>query len=154
MSKGNHFDNKKILVTGGAGFIGGAFIEKLLYESSSKLFNLDKLSYASNIERFNFIFKKDPKLSKRYEFLNFDLINDDLLHRTITKIKPDLIVHFAAESHVDRSIEDPSNFINSNILGTYNLLNNTLLYWNSIKDKDRKDNFRLLHVSTDEVFGQ
>ena len=153
MRKSNFFDNKKILVTGGAGFIGGAFIEKLLYESSSELFNLDKLSYASIPCRFNFIFESNQFLSKRYHFLNFDLIDKTLLNDAIKEIQPDFIVHFAAESHVDRSIKDPSNFINSNIIGTYNLLNSALLYWDSINDKSKKDNFRFLHISTDEVFG-
>ena len=92
-------------------------------------------------------------LSNRYKFLKVDLNNLEAIQQTITNIKPDIIVNFAAESHVDRSIEKPNNFIQSNIVGTFNLLNFSLKYWNSLTEKEKKDNFRFLHVSTDEVFG-
>ena len=153
METNNFFKNKKILVTGGAGFIGGAFIEKLLLTTDSKIFNIDKLSYASNPERIDLILKANNYLKERYQLLTFDIIEDALLKSKIEEISPDIVVHFAAESHVDRSIENPSNFISSNIIGTFSLLNNLLGYWKSIKNKNKKDNFRFLHISTDEVFG-
>ena len=145
-------DNKKVLVTGGAGFIGGTLIRRILKYSKSNVFNLDKLNYASNLESINEIVNKNPNIKKRYQFFKCDLLNKSKTNNIINQIKPDIIVHFAAESHVDKSIANPSSFIESNILGTYNLLDASLSYWESLS-RLKKQNFRFLHISTDEVFG-
>ena len=145
-------DNKKVLVTGGAGFIGGALIRRLLKYSKSNVFNLDKLNYASDLESINEIVNKNSDIKKRYKFFKCDLLNKSKTNNIINKIKPDIIVHFAAESHVDKSIDNPSSFIESNILGTYNLLEASLRYWENLS-RLKKQNFKFLHISTDEVFG-
>ncbi len=148
----NFDSDKRILVTGGAGFIGGALIRKLLLESpKSKVFNLDKLGYASDFITNNYLLNH-PKFSKNYKFFNINLKNLDEVENVIKLSNPDIIFHLAAESHVDRSIGNPSVFIESNILGTFNLLNASLKYWKNLSS-GRKSDFRFLHVSTDEVFG-
>ena len=139
----------RILITGGAGFIGGALIRKLLFNSKYKLFNLDKLSYASDLESINNIsFSRDKE---RYEFLNIDLYDFDKTKEAVEYAKPDKIIHLAAESHVDRSIETPSIFVKNNIVGTFNLLESSRQYWEELKLN--KEKFIFHHVSTDEVFG-
>ena len=145
-------DKKKVLVTGGAGFIGGSLIRRLLKFSKSNVFNLDKLNYASDLESINAIVNKNSDIKKRYKFFKCDLSNKLKTEDIINKIKPDIIVHFAAESHVDKSIDNPSNFIKSNILGTYNLLEAAFKYWENLS-RLKKQNFKFLHISTDEVFG-
>ncbi len=150
----NVFDkSKKILVTGGAGFIGGALIRRLLLDSSCEIFNLDKIGYASDLTGINTILSKQNSESKnRYKLIKMNLIDQKKLNDLIFAIKPDLIFHLAAETHVDRSIDYPKEFLNSNIIGTYNLLNvvRDFLEESSIK---KKDSFRFHHISTDEVFG-
>ena len=131
----------KILVTGGSGFIGTNFILKQLLKKNH-IINVDKLSYASN-HTLN-----DSIKNKYYKFFKCNLCDYDLISKIIFNNKPDSIVHFAAESHVDRSIDSPSDCINNNITGTLNLLQSSLNYRNKIRI-----NLRFLHVSTDEVFG-
>jgi len=139
----------KILITGGAGFIGGALIRNLLLKTQYKIFNLDKLSYASDLVSIKQI--KNSSDIERYEFFNIDLYNFEKTKEVVDHVKPDKIIHLAAESHVDRSIESPRTFINSNIIGTFNLLESARLYFNKLNKN--KDNFIFHHVSTDEVFG-
>ena len=146
-------DKKRVLVTGGAGFIGSALIRRLLDKTNSKIFNLDKLSYSSSLISIE---KKLRKLgsenSYRYKTLKVDLANQKKTQIAIEESDPDIIFHLAAESHVDRSISDPSVFIQSNIVGTSNLLSSAKLHFDKLKQK-RKSFFRFHHVSTDEVFG-
>ena len=139
---------KKIIVTGGAGFIGGAVVRKLLKETNALIYNVDKISYASDFTCINQI-----KSSKERHFLHkINLVNKNDLEKLIYKIRPDLIIHLAAETHVDRSIENPSQFVESNIIGTFNLLEVSTDYWKTL-DYNSRNNFRFHHVSTDEVFG-
>ena len=116
--------DKKVLVTGGAGFIGGALIRRLLTKNSCRIFNLDKLGYASDLTGIESILSKakfDQK--ERYKLIKLNLVNQKHLREALFSINPDIIFHLAAETHVDRSIESPAEFINSNIIGTFNLLN-------------------------------
>ena len=138
----------KIVVTGGAGFIGGTLIRKLLKEKKYLIYNIDQLSYASDLSWLNSS-KYDQSL---HNFLKIDLRNKEILENTLKEIEPNLIMHLAAESHVDRSIDNPLNFIESNIIGTFNLLEASRAYWKNIRDIKKKL-FRFIHISTDEVFG-
>lgn len=137
----------KILVTGGAGFIGSAVIRHIIFNSQSSVVNLDKLTYAGNLESL-----RDVDKSKRYSFEKVDICDRDELDRVFSKHKPDAVMHLAAESHVDRSITGPAEFIQTNIVGTYNLLEAAREYWNTLHD-DGKKSFRFHHISTDEVYG-
>jgi dTDP-glucose 4,6-dehydratase len=138
----------KYLITGGAGFIGANFIHYLLqYEPNAHILNIDKLTYAGNLESL-----KEAQNKPNYQFLQIDICDQIAIHNAIQEYKPTTIVHFAAESHVDRSIDGPESFIQTNIVGTYQLLNQSMQYWKSLTE-DAKKNFRFLHVSTDEVFG-
>tara|TARA_Y100000766_G_C18844569_1_gene575019 strand:- start:229 stop:1266 length:1038 start_codon:yes stop_codon:yes gene_type:complete len=137
----------RILITGGSGFIGGTLIRKLIKNTELRIFNLDKSGYASNLEINNQLFKIN-----RYEFLKVDLSNFEDTKRAIKLADPDIVFHLAAESHVDRSITGPRTFLESNVIGTFNLLEAIMPHWQSLQI-DRKNNFRVIHVSTDEVFG-
>jgi dTDP-glucose 4,6-dehydratase len=138
----------KILVTGGCGFIGSNFIIKQIQTTENKILNLDKLTYAGNIENLKSI-DEHPN----YQFVEGDICNEQLVSENLFDFDPDAIVHFAAESHVDRSIDGPMDFVNTNVVGTATLLNSTKNYL-QVQDYPSKFNkFRFLHVSTDEVFG-
>ena len=137
---------KRIFVTGGAGFIGCNFIHYCLNKNNIVM-NYDLLTYAGNLNNLNNMINKE-----NYHFVNGDICNKDLLNSSIENFCPDFIINFAAESHVDLSIENPDSFINTNIMGTYNLLLSSLSYYKSLDAKDKKT-FKLLHVSTDEVYG-
>ena len=137
----------KFLITGGAGFIGSAVIRNIINNTSDSVLNLDKLTYAGNLESL-----ADVSGSRRYEFVRGDVCDRALLGNIFARFKPDIVMHLAAESHVDRSIEGPGEFIQTNIVGTYALLEEARNYWFSLNDK-KKQNFRFHHVSTDEVYG-
>jgi len=136
-----------ILVTGGAGFIGSNFVLQQMQNKSVSILNLDKLTYAGNLHNLDSI-----ALDRRYEFIQGDIADRGLVSQLLAKHEPDAIVHFAAESHVDRSIRGPEDFIRTNVDGTFALLEETRAYWNSLQEGDQKS-FRFLHVSTDEVYG-
>ena len=142
----------RVLVTGGAGFIGSCLIRKLLENTESNIYNLDKLSYSSDLTSINLTIKKFNIDSKRYKHFQIDLINSEDIKKVINSCNPDLVFHLAAESHVDRSIDNPKPFIENNIIGTLNLLENTNNYYQNLKES-RKKSFRFINISTDEVFG-
>lgn len=137
----------KILVTGGAGFIGSAVIRHIIQNTQDSLVNLDKLTYAGNLESLALVAD-----SERYAFEQVDICNRAELDRVFAQHQPDAVMHLAAESHVDRSIDGPAAFIETNIVGTYTLLEATRSYWNGL-DGERKAAFRFHHISTDEVYG-
>jgi len=137
----------KFFVTGGAGFIGSAFVRFLINSTEHEVLNLDKLTYSGNLSSLESI-----SSDKRYSFVKGDIVDQILLTQIINEFQPKYIVHLAAESHVDRSIESAEEFINTNILGTYNLLDVATKYWNQL-ESGRKSLFRFHHISTDEVFG-
>jgi len=139
--------SKTILVTGGAGFIGSALVRHIFAKTSHKVVNIDNLSYSGNLESLESI-----KDNKSYIFEKIDICDQKKLSKVFEIYQPDLVIHLAAESHVDRSIDSPIKFIETNIVGTFNLLETSRSYWQSL-NKLRKDNFRFLHVSTDEVYG-
>ena len=141
-------DKFKVIVTGGAGFIGGTLIRNLLEKSDWFIYNIDQMGYASDLSWI----KNSKEYEMRHIFLKIDLRNKEILENLVKDISPNLIIHLAAESHVDRSIDNPLNFIESNILGTFNLLEASRSYWEEISE-DKKNSFRFIHVSTDEVFG-
>ena len=136
-----------ILVTGGAGFIGSNFVLQWIKEVRSTLVNLDLLTYAGNPENLSSIAN-----DQNYEFVQGDICDEPLVRSLLERHKPRAIVHFAAESHVDRSIVDPGAFLHTNIHGTYKLLEAARAYWHQL-DSKHKEHFRFLHVSTDEVYG-
>lgn len=136
----------KIMVTGGAGFIGSAVVRAAIAEGR-EIVNVDKLTYAANLETLSSVAD-----NSRYSFEKADICDGAAIRSLLAKHRPDAIMHLAAESHVDRSIDGPSEFIQTNIFGTYQLLEAALDYVNSLTG-DKKDNFRFHHVSTDEVFG-
>lgn len=136
-----------ILVTGGAGFIGTNFILDWLTQSDEEIINLDNLTYAGNLE--NLAPLKDDK---RHIFIKGDICDSTLIISLLTKYKPRAIINLAAESHVDRSIKEPEGFIQTNIVGTFRLLEATRAYWDALENM-KKEKFRFLHISTDEVYG-
>lgn len=137
----------KILVTGGAGFIGSAVVRHIIKNTQDSVVNLDKLTYAGNLESLTEVADSD-----RYAFEQVDICDQVELERVFALHKPDAVMHLAAESHVDRSIEGPAAFIQTNIVGTYNLLEVARKYWNALSDA-KKSEFRFHHISTDEVYG-
>ncbi len=144
---------RNILITGGAGFIGGAVIRRLLKNTNFKIFNLDKIGYASDLTSIEkTLLELDTKNEDRYKLLNVDLSNFSDTSNALNFSNPDLIMHLAAESHVDRSIQGPLTFIQSNILGTFNLLEATRNYYEKLNGS-KKESFKFHHISTDEVFG-
>jgi dTDP-glucose 4,6-dehydratase len=136
-----------ILVTGGAGFIGSNFILRQMREETASILNLDKLTYAGNPRNLESVASE-----ARYEFVQGDIGDRKLVRQLLAEHEPDAIVHFAAESHVDRSIRGPDDFIRTNVDGTFALLEETRAYWTTL-EQDEKTRFRFLHVSTDEVYG-
>lgn len=138
----------KILITGGAGFIGSSLIRHFINKTNHKILNLDKLSYSGNLKSLQSI-----ALSSNYLFKKVDICNFKLVEKNFKNFQPDIVMHLAAESHVDRSILKSKEFIYTNILGTYNLLEISRRYWNELCIK-RKKRFRFHHISTDEVYGE
>jgi dTDP-glucose 4,6-dehydratase len=137
----------KILITGGAGFIGSAVIRHIINHTTDSVVNIDKLTYAGNLQSL-----ADISDSSRYSFVQADICDSIHLNRIFNSYQPDAVMHLAAESHVDRSINGPNAFIQTNIVGTYTLLEATRAYWHSLSSK-KKETFRFHHISTDEVFG-
>ncbi|HAS6396245.1 TPA: dTDP-glucose 4,6-dehydratase [Vibrio vulnificus] len=137
----------KILVTGGAGFIGSAVVRHIINDTQDSVVNLDRLTYAGNLESLTSVAG-----SERYTFEQVDICDRAELDRVFAVHQPDAVMHLAAESHVDRSIDGPAAFIETNIVGTYTLLEAARSYWNSL-DGERKAAFRFHHISTDEVYG-
>ena len=140
-------NKKTILITGGAGFIGSALIRHIIKNTQHTVVNVDKLTYSGNLQSLESI-----EASKNYIFEQVDICDENELLRVYRKNQPDIVMHLAAESHVDRSIDGPGDFIQTNIVGTFTLLEQARTYWSGL-DNDKKDSFRFHHVSTDEVYG-
>lgn len=138
---------KTILVTGGAGFIGSAVVRHIIQDTPYHVVNLDKLTYAGNLESLNSVSD-----SPRYQFEQADICDRSAMERIFAQYRPDVVMHLAAESHVDRSIDGPAAFIETNIIGTYTLLEAARNYWNTLEPQ-AKAVFRFHHISTDEVYG-
>ena len=136
-----------LMITGGAGFIGSAVIRHIINNTHHEVLNVDKLTYAGNLESLVSIAK-----NKRYTFSQTDICDRNALDQLFQEYKPDAVMHLAAESHVDRSITGPYAFIETNIIGTYQLLEASRTYWNSLEE-NKKQAFRFHHISTDEVYG-
>ena len=137
----------RILITGGAGFIGSAVIRQYINDTTHDVINLDDITYAGNLQSLSSIADSD-----RYTFVQVNICDSVELKKTFDRYQPHAVMHLAAETHVDRSIDDPSIFIKSNIVGTFNLLEVSRNYWNNLIP-DKKDKFVFHHVSTDEVYG-
>ena len=148
----SHKEKKvKILVTGGAGFIGSAVIRKILRESNDSVVNVDKLTYAGNLESLSEVVD-EMHLRTRYAFEQADICDGEKMRQIFATHKPDIVMHLAAESHVDRSIDGPGEFIQTNIVGTFQLLQAARNYYQELGE-EQKRRFRLHHISTDEVYG-
>ncbi|MCO8114716.1 dTDP-glucose 4,6-dehydratase [Acinetobacter lwoffii] len=137
----------KILITGGAGFIGSAVIRHIILSTNNQVLNIDKLTYAGNLESL-----KEIDQHSNYQFKQIDICDTEQITKAIEAFQPDAIMHLAAESHVDRSIDGPAAFIQTNIVGTYTLLEAARKYWMSLEPKAQQK-FRFHHISTDEVYG-
>ena len=137
----------KIIVTGGAGFIGSALIRHIILKTNHCVLNIDKLTYAGNLDSLKMIENND-----RYLFKQIDICNYEEISKIFSDYQPDYVMHLAAESHVDRSIEGPIDFINTNIIGTFSLLESARKYYSEL-DANKKSSFKFHHISTDEVFG-
>ncbi len=137
----------RIMVTGGAGFIGSALVRRLIRESDHDVLNFDKLTYAGVLTSVAAV-----ENSERYRFIRADIADAAAVRQSIADYQPDLIAHLAAESHVDRSLDGPSAFVETNLVGTFTLLSEALAYWKTLPS-DRQDRFRFHHISTDEVYG-
>lgn len=137
----------RIFVTGGAGFIGSALVRHLIKNTEYEVLNFDKLTYAGTLSTVEGVAS-----SYRYRFVQGDICDAEAVRAAITQFKPDVITHLAAESHVDRSIDGPGAFIQTNVVGTYTMLTEARSYWQSLEDA-AKDTFRFHHISTDEVYG-
>lgn len=141
------FEGRTILLTGGAGFIGSAVVRHLIGETGAFVINVDKLTYASSLRSLSLV-SGHP----RYAFAKTDICDASGLRTLFGRYRPDAVMNLAAESHVDRSIDGPAEFIKTNVLGTFTLLQETLHYWRGLAAADRAA-FRFLHISTDEVYG-
>jgi len=139
--------SKRCIVTGGAGFIGSALVRHLLRDTGATVLVVDKLTYAGNVESL-----KEVADSPRYSFLQADICDQAAMDKAFADFRPDTVFHLAAESHVDRSIDGPGEFIRTNVVGTATLLQSALAYWRTLRD-DAKADFRFQHISTDEVYG-
>ena len=137
----------KVLVTGGAGFIGSAVVRHIIRDTDWSVANVDKLTYAGNLESL-----ADARTSNRHRHFKVDICDRATLDAVFQEVRPDAVLHLAAESHVDRSIDGAAPFIETNIVGTYTLLEATLAHWRSL-DEEARARFRFQHISTDEVFG-
>ena len=138
----------RLMITGGAGFIGSAVIRHIIKNTNHEVLNVDKLTYAGNLESLISVAENE-----RYTFSQTDICNRTELDKLFEKYQPDAVMHLAAESHVDRSITGPFTFIETNIIGTYQLLEASRHYWNSLEET-KKQKFRFHHISTDEVYGE
>ena len=146
-------NRRRVLVTGGAGFIGGAVVRRLLKESNAVVFNLDKMGYASDLTSIEEVINElGVEHQDRHQLLRIDLCDSEAVQQAVENADPDLVMHLAAESHVDRSISGPGVFIESNVTGTYNLLQAVRSHFEQLAT-ERRELFRLHHISTDEVFG-
>ena len=137
----------RFLITGGAGFIGSALIKRILSNQNYSVLNYDNLTYAGNLESL-----LEVHTNKNYHFIKGDILDSQLFSNTLNEFKPNIVIHLAAESHVDRSIDDPSAFISTNIVGTYTILEAVRNFW-MLLNVNEKESFRFHHVSTDEVYG-
>ncbi|RYD27434.1 MAG: dTDP-glucose 4,6-dehydratase, partial [Lysobacteraceae bacterium] len=137
----------RIFVTGGAGFIGSALVRHLIENTTHEVLNFDKLTYAGTLSTVERV-----AASNRYRFVQGDICDAEAVRPAIAEFKPEIVTHLAAESHVDRSIDGPGAFVQTNLVGTFVMLNQTLGYWRGLNDAD-KAAFRFHHISTDEVFG-
>jgi dTDP-glucose 4,6-dehydratase len=137
----------RILVTGGAGFIGSALVRHLIKDTQHEVLNLDKLTYAGVLASLDEV-SSDP----RYRFVHGDICNAALVAQLLSEFRPQVIAHLAAESHVDRSIDGPAEFIQTNVVGTFTMIEQALAYWRGL-EAEQRETFRFHHISTDEVFG-